>query len=31
MNVKSLTLKNKLIIDKTGEGYWDLNCTFIYL
>lgn len=31
MNVKSLTLKNKLIIDKTGEGYWDLNApSFIY-
>jgi hypothetical protein len=31
MNVKSLTLKNKLIIDKTGEGYWDLTApSFIY-
>lgn len=31
MDVKSLTLKNKLIIDKTGEGYWDLNApSFIY-
>ena len=31
MNVKSLTLKNKLTIDKTGEGYWDLTApSFIY-
>ena len=31
MNIKSLTLKNKLIIDKTGEGYWDLTApSFIY-
>ena len=31
MDVKSLTLKNKLIIDKTGDGYWDLNApSFIY-
>jgi len=31
MDIKSLTLKNKLIIDKTGEGYWDLTApSFIY-
>ena len=31
MNIKSLTLKNKLIIDETGEGYWDLTApSFIY-
>ncbi len=31
MNVKSLTLKNRLIIDKSGEGYWDLTApSFIY-
>jgi len=31
MNVKSLTLKNKLTLDKTGEGYWDLTApSFIY-
>ena len=31
MDVKSLTLKNKLIIDETGEGYWDLTApSFIY-
>ena len=31
MNIKSLTLKNKLIIDKTGEGYWDLTApSFVY-
>ena len=31
MNVKSLTLKNKLTLNKTGEGYWDLTApSFIY-
>ncbi len=31
MNIKSLTLKNRLIIDKTGEGYYDLTApSFIY-
>lgn len=31
MNIKSLTLKNRLIIDETGEGYWDLTApSFIY-
>lgn len=31
MNIKSLTLKNKLIVDETGEGYWDLTApSFIY-
>jgi len=31
MNIKSLTLKNRLIIDRTGEGYYDLTApSFIY-
>lgn len=31
MEIKSLTLKNKLIIDETGEGYWDLTApSFVY-
>ena len=31
MDIKSLALKNRLIIDETGEGYWDLTApSFIY-
>jgi|TARA_R110002074_G_scaffold396170_1_gene585286 hypothetical protein len=31
MDIKSLTLKNRLIIDETGEGYWDFTApSFVY-